>query len=113
VDIDVEVTRSPTYVVVRVRGVIDLATSPELHKVLSELSGSTGRIVIDLANVEFVDSSGLSVLVAAGELLSEASPPSSVGLVVTRPIILQALEITGLTQLFDTFESLDAAVQGM
>jgi anti-sigma B factor antagonist len=113
VDIDVEVTRSPTYVVVRVGGVVDLATAPELHKVLSELAGTTSSVVIDLGNVDFVDSSGLSVLVAVGDLLSEATPGSTVRLVVTRPIIRQALEITGLTQLFDTFESVDDAVKGM
>ena len=112
-DIDVEVMRSPTYVVVRVRGIVDLATSPELHKVLTELVATTSNVVIDLVGVEFVDSSGLSVLVAAGEQLSDAAPGSTMRLVVTRPIIRQALEITGLTQLFETFDSLDDAVQGM
>jgi anti-sigma B factor antagonist len=50
-----------TRVVVAVAGEVDMATAPQLEQVLA---GHTGvDVVVDLAGVPFLDSSGLSVLV--------------------------------------------------
>ena len=49
-------------------GDLDLATSPELRSTIDELLGSGfDDVVVDLANVTFLDSSGLQVLLAAHE----------------------------------------------
>ena len=65
-----------------VRGEIDMATAPKLRDLLNQLvdSGST-RILLECRGLDFLDSSGIGVLVAVrerlgddGELTLEAPP---------------------------------------
>ncbi|NNE95664.1 MAG: STAS domain-containing protein [Acidimicrobiales bacterium] len=55
-----------------VRGVIDSHTSTELMSRLEEL-GTGDDLTIDLRAVEFIDSSGLRILVATHQKLDDAS----------------------------------------
>ena len=50
---------------VTVRGELDLATAPELEDVLTERIDQSQEVVVDLRGLEFMDSSGIPVLVAA------------------------------------------------
>lgn len=55
------------------RGEIDVATAPNLTAALDELIAQGARLVVlDAADVEFIDSSGLRVIVQSGTKLSEA-----------------------------------------
>src|SRR3954447_14423378 len=47
------------------RGELDLATAPELEQLVNERIDSSQEVVIDLRGLEFMDSSGIRVLVAA------------------------------------------------
>ena len=47
------------------RGELDLATAPELEQLVNERIDSSQDVVIDLRGLEFMDSSGIRVLVAA------------------------------------------------
>lgn len=49
-------------IVVRARGVIDLATSPQLRERLLSADAQAAIVVLDLGAVEFIDSSGLRVI---------------------------------------------------
>jgi anti-sigma B factor antagonist len=52
--------------VVVVRGEIDLATSPQLRQALSEaIDGGSMDVVVDLAEVGFIDATGVGALIAA------------------------------------------------
>ena len=71
-------------VVVTVLGEIDMTTAPELADALAAATPSVRRVVVDLSNVTFLDSSGLSALVrsrrelaGAGVDLGIVAPPSS------------------------------------
>ena len=61
-----EITQAPSgdAVIVELQGELDIAGTPELERQLSRLT-STGvvRIVVDLRNLDFLDSTGLSVLI--------------------------------------------------
>lgn len=50
---------------VLVRGELDLATAPELEGVLVEALDAGERVLVDVRGLEFMDSSGVRVLVAA------------------------------------------------
>jgi anti-anti-sigma factor len=50
---------------VTLRGELDLATAPELEDVLTERIDDSQDVVVDLRSLEFMDSSGIRVLVAA------------------------------------------------
>jgi anti-anti-sigma factor len=47
------------------RGELDLATAPELEQLVNERIDGSQEVVIDLRGLEFMDSSGIRVLVAA------------------------------------------------
>ena len=47
------------------RGELDLATAPELEQLVNERIDAGDEVVVDLRPLEFMDSSGIRVLVAA------------------------------------------------
>ena len=79
-----------------VRGEVDMATAPQLRDVLSGLvDDGARRITLDCRGLEFLDSSGIGVLLAVrsrlgddGSLTLEA-PPSHVR---------KVLDLTGVTE---------------
>ena len=49
----------------RPTGELDIATAPELERVLERPRAAGDRVVLDLAELEFIDSTGLRVIVRA------------------------------------------------
>jgi anti-sigma B factor antagonist len=80
--------------VVALCGELDVASSQELSDELAELiENGTTDLVIDLAQLAFIDSTGLSAILRANRSLER-------GHLVLRepsPLVRQVLEITGLT----------------
>ena len=86
--------------ILRVRGEIDVATSPALRaEIGSLLDRGAQRVVLDLHEMTFIDSSGLGVLVGALKRLRELDREDLV-LVGLQGPARRVFEITGLTQLF-------------
>jgi anti-sigma B factor antagonist len=108
----VHLERSGDVPVVRVVGEIDLATAPHLRDRLTELPHDSGTVIVDLSEVTFLDSTGLSVLVASWKRLSNGEDKGDLRLVVNRPAIERILEVTGLAQVFGVFSTLELAIQG-
>jgi anti-sigma B factor antagonist len=97
----------PGYTLLSVEGEIDVYTAPLLRQKLVELAdGGATRIVVNLEPVEFLDSTGLGVLVAA--LNRVRRQDGDLELVCSQRRILRVFEITGLTKVFTIHESLDA-----
>jgi anti-sigma B factor antagonist len=95
--------------VVEVGGEIDVYTAPKLREALIELvQGGTYNIVVDMEQVEFLDSTGLGVLV--GGLKRVRSHDGSMTLVCTQERLLKIFRITGLTRVFEIHPDVDAAV---
>jgi len=108
--IEVDEGRSP-FVVVAVRGEVDIATAPKLREKLVELaSQGAQQVVVDLEGVEFLDSTGLGVLIGGMKRLRGLD--GDLSLVCTQPRILKVFEITGLNRAFTIHETVDAAVAG-
>jgi len=85
--------------VVRAAGELDVNTAPELREQLTRLIGEDSRrIVVDLSEVSFVDSTALSVLVSALKRLRQAD--GDLELAAPNPSVRRVFEITGLTRLF-------------
>ena len=86
-----------------------MATAPRLREQLIELvNRGRHRIVVDLSDVEFLDSTGLGVLV--GALKRVRTHDGDLALVCTESRILKVFEITGLTKVFAMHETVDEAV---
>src|SRR4029079_8954185 len=92
----IEVSGAAATPTVVVRGEIDVATSPQLRDELNELVSRGARVLtLDFADVSFVDSSGLGVLVGAYKRLREDGD-GSVRIVSAQPSVRKVFEITGL-----------------
>ncbi len=90
-------------IVLRPEGEIDLATAePFRRTVHAALQAQPNVLVIDLRDVSFLDSSGLSVLAAA--LKGQRSRDAIVALVNPQSIVRRAIELVGLDVLFDLTE---------
>ena len=95
--------------VVRVGGDVDAYTAPHLRaQLFALLRGGAKRLVIDLEGVEFLDSSGLGVLIAVRRRL--ASNGGSVCVVCTREPICRIFRITSLDRAVPVFASLEEAL---
>jgi len=91
-----------------VHGQIDVYTAPRLRERLVEMvSQGARRILVDLNDVDFLDSTGLGVLV--GVLKRVRSHEGELTLICGRPRILKVFEITGLTKVFSIRPTVDAA----
>jgi len=95
-----------------VRGEIHVSTAPELNDALTEalVSGPT-NLVVDLTAVEFIDSTGLSVLLSALRQVTRAGGRMPV--VCRNPTVLRLFEITQLDRTFDLHADLDAALTAL
>lgn len=85
-------------VVVRAAGEIDLHTAPLLDEPVREaVESSSPRVVVDLSQADYLDSTGLAVLVSAHKQLLAAG--RSLVLRTSQPRVLRLLGLAGLTRL--------------
>jgi anti-sigma B factor antagonist len=95
--------------VVEVGGEIDVYTAPKLREQLVELvNDGNYHLVVDMEGVDFLDSTGLGVLV--GGLKRVRAHEGSLRLVCNQERILKIFRITGLTKVFPIHTSVDEAV---
>ena len=96
----IEVTADGDQGTVVLTGEIDLATQANLRTVLTDLvvAGQI-HLVVDLAGVSFIDSTGLGVLIGARRRVHALH--GSVRLVNVNDQVMRVFEITGLDRVFD------------
>lgn len=96
--------------IIRVSGEIHLSTAPEFAQRLSDVIfvGKT-VLVLDMTGVEFIDSTGLSVLLNALRLVSNLEG-GGLALVCTNPTVLRLFQITNLDSTFAIFDSREKAI---
>jgi anti-sigma B factor antagonist len=95
--------------VFEISGSLDIATSPTVRAALTEASErGDHRLIVDLTNVEFLDSTGLGALIGAQRRAKEYA--GEVRLVVKEGQILRLLRITGLLKVFAVFATLAGAL---
>ena len=84
-------------------------TAPRLRELLIDLvSKGCYQLVVNLDKVGFLDSTGLGVLV--GGLKRVRAHDGSLDLVCTQQRILKIFRITGLTEVFGIYETVDQAI---
>jgi anti-sigma B factor antagonist len=104
-----ETSRHGARSVVRLAGRLDLVSASELRSTLDyALDDRPSRIVVDLGEVEFVDSTGLGVLVAAQRRALGAG--SSIVLSAAPPIVETVLRVTSAIDLFPLYASPEQAL---
>ena len=82
-----------------VYGELDVATSADLRARLLEAIPVTRTIVVDLAELGFIDSTGIGVLVGAAKRL--AAEGGEIRLRGVRPKTMRVFEVTGVDRIVD------------
>lgn len=104
-----EITQHDSATVIRLSGEVDMSRSPGVHQALVEvLQGRPARLVIDLTEVSYMDSSGVGVLVDALRRMRTTS--GKLALVAVAPRVLSVLQITKLDQFFEMYSTLQEAL---
>ncbi|MEU7840083.1 STAS domain-containing protein [Micromonospora sp. NPDC049114] len=94
--------------VLEVRGELDMATSPQLREGLQRLVEAGERlVVVDLAEVGFMDSSGLGALVVMFKALREAG--GRLCLATVQPAVRSVLSVTSVDRVIGVYDDVPAA----
>jgi len=97
-----------SWTVVTLAGDIDLASAPELRSRLADATQDTpARVVLELSELDFIDSTGLGVLV--GTLRRVRATGGDIRIAGARAGIERVFSVTGLDRVFGLFESVEAA----
>jgi anti-sigma B factor antagonist len=98
-----------TTAVIRVAGEIHATTAPEFSERLNGAieAGKTG-VVLDLTGVDFIDSTGLSVLLNGLRRVTRVR--GAMVLACANPTVLRLFEITKLDSTFEILPSCDDAI---
>jgi anti-sigma B factor antagonist len=90
--------------VISVRGEIHVSTAPEFSEALDQaIDNGNSAVVLDLEQVGFIDSTGLSVLLNALRRITRRR--GRLALVVNNPTVLRLFHITRLDSTFSIFDS--------
>jgi anti-sigma B factor antagonist len=91
---------------------VDLEVAGEFRAALVQLIDSGHRrLVVDMSDVNFVDSSGLGALVSALKALKVLKGGGDVRLANVQPPVVALLEIIRLHRVFASYPTVDQAVQ--
>jgi anti-sigma B factor antagonist len=91
----VEVSQGESRAVLRLSGELDVSSSPALEDEIERVNG-VEVIILDLRELEFIDSTGLGVLVKTHQRMREAG--RHLGIVEGTGQVKRLLELTGLDQ---------------
>ena len=90
---------------------IDAACAIQFKDAMREAaSASEGRVVLDLSDVEFIDSSGLGAIVAAMKMLA---PERRLDLAAPTPNVERVLRLTRMDSVFAVHADADEGARGM
>lgn len=97
-------------VILRPVGRLDVESAPSTRQLIFEqINRGVKNVVIDLVHVDFMDSSGLSVLVTGMKALARVG--GKIGICNANPQIRTALHLTMLDQVLTPHKSVEAALQ--
>lgn len=103
--------------VISVRGELDLSTAPELEGPLEDaVSAGDASVLIDLTECEFIDSTGIALIVRAWQRLDDSAEGDGSGRVVIcsyNDQVRRVLEITGLELSIPIHSSRDEALAAL
>ena len=100
-----------TTTIVHASGEVDIASAPALAAHVNRaLASGPSLLIIDLAAVTMLDSSGLGVLIGVLKRLEAEGKSTQLRLIIGEPHVLKVFSITGLDGVFSIFTSLDEAL---
>ncbi len=108
-DLSLKTRTQGPFQVIEVGGEVDVYTAPKLREsIVTAVDEGHNRLIVDVEQVDFLDSTGLGVLV--GSLKRVRAEGGSLDIVCTHERILKIFDITGLDKVFGLHTSVDAAI---
>ncbi|MFB7874560.1 MULTISPECIES: STAS domain-containing protein [unclassified Nocardia] len=103
-DLDVQVRAQDGFEILTVRGEVDMASAPQLQAALEKAREGGKTLVVDMTQVGFLGSAGLSAL-----LIVSKGAPQQLRVVASREVA-RPIELTGLDKLLAVYDTLDDAI---
>ncbi len=97
-NMEVKVDVTDTKATVTVDGKLTVQTAPDLETAINEIDPQVTNLDIDLANVDYISSAGLRVLVAAQKKITAAA--GNMRLLSPNDEVFEVFEMTGLSDIF-------------
>ena len=104
--LEIEVTHNEQYTLCRPVGELDAYTVGTFREALAQLA-TVRRLLIDLSDVPFMDSSGLGALIGGIRRAREAD--GEVTVACSRPTLTRLLHTTGFDRIVAVADTVDAA----
>jgi anti-anti-sigma factor len=99
---------------ISVRGELDLSTAPQLEGPLDQaLDGGKESVLIDLSQCEFIDSTGIALIVRAWQRLDSGQNGRSLVICSQNDQVRRVLEITGLELSIPVHQTRDEALAAL
>lgn len=95
----------------RLAGLLDAFSEPTFRKVLDKfVEDGPANVILDLSQIDFVDSSGLGALV---QLAKKVQGASGILQIVTNPRVTQTVKLVRLEQFLALQPSVDVALENV
>jgi len=99
----------PDIAVLQLSGELDADTATQLHATLADLlERPVPRIVVDLSDLKFCDSVGLSAFITSKQVI--AARGGWLSFAGANPFLLKLMETVGLSRYFTIFPEVDDAI---
>jgi len=108
--LEIQIEEAEDHTVCRPVGELDAYTVGQFRESLGDLA-STGRLLIDLSEVPFMDSAGLGALIGGIRRAREAG--GEVAVACSRPTLTRLLHTTGFDRIVPVTETLEEAIAAL
>ncbi|MGQ0624073.1 MAG: STAS domain-containing protein [Sporichthyaceae bacterium] len=107
---DIETVVDGPTTVLRLHGRLTMVVAPSLQSAVDEVVGDGACVILDLAAIEFIDSSGLGAVIAALNTAREGG--GDLRIAAPQPQVRTVLGLTNLDQLLPPYASVELALAG-
>ncbi len=108
---NISTTNIESVSVMRLEGNLDTNTSSDAHESLNQLiDGGASKVLVNFADVDFVSSAGLRILLATAKRLSGSG--GNLRISNLNETVAEVFEISGFSTILDVFASEEEALQG-
>lgn len=108
---DIEVKQEGEGTILIVKGRVNIQTAPKLHDELEKRAKPKRPLVVCLSGVEYMDSSGVGVLVTGLRYANSKNVPFALSNLHER--VQSVLELTRLTKIFDIYPDVPSALEAL
>jgi anti-sigma B factor antagonist len=113
--VEISSERTDAGFLVKLRGDVDMNSSPDVRGALGEVFRQGGKrtrvLFIDLSQVRYMDSSGIATLVEAMQTCMKQG--ARLRLVDLSPAVRDVFELARLASVFEIFPTIHEAVKGL